>query len=112
MSTLDPREARLPRWAQEELRAARNRADRAEQALADYTATLEKTQLWHGDYTQQIYMPISDIVVWGFGTESVQDQISVHRYRNGLTISGGGPIVVAPTASNSIDVRLRRITEA
>lgn len=105
-TTPDPREHTLPRWAQNELRAARGRGDRAEQALADRTAGTGKTRVWYGDYDNRTYLPLNTVVHWGFGDGSVRDEISVHLYRGGLTVAGGGRVSITPSATNCFDVHL------
>lgn len=104
--TSDPREAKLPQWARNELAAARRRADDAERRLADHRETVAPTGLEYGEYAMPLYLPENEVLRWSFGT-GVRDQISVLRFRGGLSVSGGGPIVIAPSASNTFDVRLR-----
>lgn len=104
----DPREDKLPAWAREVLRLARLRADVAEKSLAAHTETAPKSRLWHGDYSDRIYLPDDrEVVHWQMGSESVREQISVSLVeRNGLRIHGGNVILIKPASSNVVYIKL------
>jgi hypothetical protein len=105
----DPREVKLPRWAQEELARARQEATDAKERLATYEATLSKTSVWHGNYVDPpIYLPEHTQVHWQMREGSKTfDTITVHRDdHHGLLLHGSTSIRLLPGASNSIYVDL------
>jgi hypothetical protein len=103
---IDPRESKLPKWAQEAL----NRGRQAEAALAVHDETSEKSGLWYGRYDNPIYIPEpagQQSVVWKMGDRDHRfEQIMVRRNGQSLLINGGMSIIIEPSASNTINVRL------
>lgn len=111
---IDPREGKLPVWAQQLLRDARRIADIAENRLQTHLDTVSPSPIWYGDYQNPIYVPVDH----GYQTvyfnvrgenssKSTFDEIAV-QYRKGvLQIQGGGPVLISPTASNCFYVSLK-----
>lgn len=55
--TPDPREPKLPVWAQKALRDARHQAAHYKELLAKTEGEQEPTRVWHGDYDHKVYIP-------------------------------------------------------
>jgi hypothetical protein len=106
----DPREEKLPRWARELLLKERRRADDAERKLDDHLKTVEKTQVWYGNYDNQIYVPSGygqQIHFDTTGNNRYYEQISVRLDDGALYVMGGRPLSLEPEASNTCRVRMR-----
>jgi hypothetical protein len=97
----DPREEKLPAWAREELRKARDRADHTEKDLADHVASTPKSNVWHGNYGNRIYLPEHAVIHWQTSTEEDGTLNEIQAYwdvRHGLEIQGGSGIQITPSA--------------
>lgn len=104
----DPREAKLPRWAQDELAKERAKARYAERQLAEHKATVPQSRLWHGDYDNPIYLPDCNTVHWQlYGGDRLFDQIQVRMDGGALEVTGGHAIAIEPNSSNFVHIRLR-----
>lgn len=81
MSDIDPREAKLPAWAREQLAKARIGRAAAEDRLNAHLATITKSRIWYGDYTNPIYIDDKDgyqtVYFSPSGSGSAFDQIGV-----------------------------------
>lgn len=106
----DPRESKLPRWAQEALADERRRADTAERKLAAHKETVQKTRIWFGHYDNPIYVPVF------YGHERVHfdlgelgehyTEVQVGFTRDGrLEVQGGHSLSVDMQSSNTFQVR-------
>lgn len=117
----DPREDRLPKWAQELIRELRVARERAVQDLEDHRASQTPTNIWYGDYDNRVYVPANSA-----GTPNVHFQthgpndpepflhdIQVRHcrspyYPNMIDVSGGDGIVITPYGSNGVRIRTER----
>jgi hypothetical protein len=112
----DPREVKLPRWAQEELAKARQEAADATKKLNEHLEQLPKTGVWYGKYENPIYIPDGDQVHWQmregskktFGTISVFKAVKSPEWGAGgrLIVNGDRSLQVLPSASNTVYIDL------
>jgi hypothetical protein len=109
----DPREAKLPKWAQDALKNERWRADEAERRLAAHVETVEPTTIWYGDWENKVYIPHPDFARVVFmmrpGGDGSFDEITVGFRYGKLHINAGRAIAVEPIGANCLDVVLRDI---
>lgn len=106
------REQKLPVWARQRLRAARDRADRAESQLAAHMETVEQTSIWYGDYQNPIYIPRHyghQRVHFKLGEDTVGswNEVQVGIRDGGLEIMASRAMTIEPQVSNVVLVRLR-----
>lgn len=115
----DPREAKLPKWAQDLLRKERFERNRSEEKLAAYMRQQVKpTPIWYGTWQNPIFLPDTSgyqrVHFQMNGTNpkmTTRDDIQVgikHNQPNTLEIMGGDRIVISPSASNVVEVQLIR----
>lgn len=112
--TIDPREDRLPKWAQQELATLRSTAERYRAALDNEPASLSRITL------RGVDRPIDPDaqVTWNLGAEGDQDEITIHPVeqrrsdgeRGSLTVlrvmARHGRIVVSPGGGiNTVTIR-------
>jgi len=111
MADIDPREAKLPRWARDILARARGRANSAENKLAAHWATAEKSRIWYGNYDNPIYIPdahgYQTVYFSPSGGESAFDQIGVTIRDGAIEVQGGGSVAIELQSSNFFRVYLQ-----
>jgi hypothetical protein len=106
METIDQKIAKLPKWAQQEIRALRMNVQRLESALEEP----EDTNTYAGNrpdgYGYSVRLGKNERVYYQVGDKQY---IEVHLNRDGKSISiyGEEPLTVLPLVSNVIDVQLR-----
>ena len=110
----DEREARLPKWAQREMRTLRMRvAERDARATAEAT---EKTAVWYGRPDDALYgmapaKPLGEVndKIYFVRPDGDRDYFTVSIDDEGaLEIYGIDSLAVEPKVSNVIRVRLAR----
>ncbi len=110
MTTIDPREEKLPRWAREQLAKARIGRVAAEVKLDAHLATIEKSRIWYGDYNNPIFIDDNNgyqtVYFSPSGSESAFDQIGVAIRDGALEIQGGNSVALELKSSNFFRVRL------
>ncbi|QFG10428.1 hypothetical protein KIV65_gp39 [Mycobacterium phage Anthony] len=107
----DPREAKLPRWAQALLASERRRANEAVSALEEHKKSVEPTRIWHGSSKNPIFVPEQD----GYQTirfdmghhRKFYDEIKVRFNDDGLQIAAGRRLIVEPVVSNVVQISLK-----
>ncbi|WP_333731740.1 DUF7239 family protein [Streptomyces sp. IBSBF 3010] len=100
----DPREARLPKWAQEELKALRVKLDREMRHNAALRADVGETNTCVENYTSNDQpLPKDARVKYKMG-ERYDEYIAVHIEDNRLWIHGGRFLVIHPHVSNAFYV--------
>ena len=109
MTIIDPREERLPRWAQHSLGRERVRREDAELKLAAHLDTVEKSRIWFGDYGNPIYIPephgYQTVYFSPNGSDSSFDQIGVTIRDGGIEIQGGNTMSIELQSSNFFHAR-------
>ncbi|WP_078344563.1 DUF7239 family protein [Mycobacteroides chelonae] len=111
MSDIDPREAKLPRWARDILTRERGRANSAESKLNAHLVTVEKSRIWYGNYDNPIYIPdahgYQTVYFSPSGSGSAFDQIGVTIRGGAIEIQGGGSVALELQSSNFFRVYLQ-----
>ncbi|MBN7355536.1 Uncharacterised protein [Mycobacteroides abscessus subsp. abscessus] len=111
MSDIDPREAKLPAWAREQLAKARIGRAAAEDRLNAHLATITKSRIWYGDYTNPIYIDDKDgyqtVYFSPSGSGSAFDQIGVAIRDGAIEIQGGNSVALELQSSNFFRVYLQ-----
>lgn len=111
MADIDPREAKLPRWARDQLARHRCYTAGAESKLAAHLATVEKSRIWYGNYDNPIYIPdahgYQTVYFSPSGGESAFDQIGVTIRDGAIEVQGGGSVAIELQASNFFRVHLQ-----
>lgn len=108
----DPaKEARLPKWAQEELRSLRARLDAAEDERDDLREGVfgpADTDTHADPYgSTPISLPKGEVVQYRIGY-GPKDIVRARVHDEGLYINADGPIVVIPEAANTVLIGVRR----
>lgn len=107
----DPREDRLPKWAQALLQLERSKAAMAERELAKHLETVERSRISYGDVYQNAQY-ISENHGYQTVRFALDEQghkwIHVRFSNNGeaVEISGARSLVLEPRAGNVIEVGL------
>ncbi|AEK08521.1 hypothetical protein SEA_SUPERCALLIE99_77 [Mycobacterium phage SuperCallie99] len=110
---MDPREAKLPRWAQALINTERLHRSIAERRLEEQLATTGKSSVWYGDYDNPVYVPQRFKHPERFhfsttGSGDLHDEFQAQLTADGmLEISGGRGLVIRPQVSNVIQVQLQ-----
>ncbi|QXN73171.1 hypothetical protein SEA_COOKIEDOUGH_80 [Mycobacterium Phage Cookiedough] len=111
---MDPREAKLPRWAQALINTERRKRADAERKLEEQLATTGKSPVWYGSYDNPVYIPqrFKHPERFHFSTTGrgdLNDEFMVHLRDDGcLEVSGGrGRLAIHPQVSNVILVQLQ-----
>lgn len=110
---MDPREDKLPLWAQKLLKDARYRADTAEERLNAHLQTVEPSAVWFGDYQNKVYLPDErgfqqvHFSVTGQPAKSSYDEVQVGWRKDLLHISASRPVSIQPIGSNCFDLQVR-----
>lgn len=119
LSYPDPREGKLPAWAQDRLARGRQRVTSLEEQLQARQADTEITDIWYGEYDNKVYLPADTIGtppvhfgMKGAGSrpfEEIQVRHCYDKYNRGaLDINGGGPMVIELAGgSNNFRIRLK-----
>lgn len=103
----DPREPKLPVWAQDLLYDARKRADTAEHRLAAHLETVEETPIWYGERSHPLYVPFER----GYQTVHFQlgpghfNEIQARIKDGAVEIMGGHELQVTLQSSNVFHVK-------
>jgi hypothetical protein len=105
----DEREAKLPKWAREELESQRSARRLAEKKLKDHLRTVEPTRIWYGSFDNPVYVPedrgYQNIHFTHEGSDGY-GEIQVRINRQGLLeINGGHQLVIEMQSSNCFQVR-------
>ncbi|WP_100482384.1 DUF7239 family protein [Mycobacteroides abscessus] len=99
MSDIDPREAKLPAWAREQLAKAR------------IGTTITKSRIWYGDYTNPIYIDDKDgyqtVYFSPSGSGSAFDQIGVAIRDGAIEIQGGNSVALELQSANFFRIYLQ-----
>jgi hypothetical protein len=107
----DPREARLPKWAQEELRALRYRLTVELQAIEELKGNNPDSDTFLIDYGRKD-SPLPRGSRIGYHLEpddgQVRQQIQVYVESGKLRVQGDYSIVVRPVASNCLTIEMER----
>lgn len=112
--TYDRREAKLPRWAQEQLSNARRDAAEARRKLAEHVDTRDQTRIWTGGYDNRIYMPDRGSRGWvHFDPHGDDDhfhdiQIGIDGENQRIEVMGGNTLTVTMVSSNHFYIRTER----
>jgi hypothetical protein len=112
--TADPREPRLPKWAQEDLSTLRREVDTLTRLITDMRAEIPKTDTFVSDYLRgDTPLPpgarIDFVMTRDPGATDTSQRIQVYiGQEGGLEIQGGRGICLEPRASNSLRIRLER----
>ncbi|MCX4554179.1 hypothetical protein [Streptomyces sp. NBC_01500] len=102
----DPREVRLPKWAQEELRSLRNKLDREAQHNAALRADVGETNVHVKNYISDDQpLPKDARVEFKLG-DRYDRYIAVHVTGNRLWLYGGRLLVIHPHVSNAFSVQV------
>jgi hypothetical protein len=116
LATPDPREDKLPAWAQKRLTEGRRATKVAQDKLAEHLGTVEKTSIWYGDYDNRIYVPEH----YGYQTvhfnphnddefhHDIMVKYSRDRGVKGVEINGGDSLQIDLVTSNLCVVRTAR----
>jgi hypothetical protein len=110
----DPREARLPKWAQEELRSLRKKLGTTQRKLEESHGNIPDTDTYLLDYGSLTDWPLPRGARVAFhltpqGHErKVRQAIQVYASDGALRIQGDTSLVVFPRASNSFNIELER----
>ncbi|EUA79647.1 DUF7239 family protein [Mycobacteroides abscessus] len=111
MSDIDPREAKLPAWAREQLAKARIGRVAAEDKLNAHLATITKSRIWYGNFGNPIYIPdahgYQTVYFSPSGSGSTFDQIGVAIRDGGIEIQGGNSVALELQSSNFFRVYLQ-----
>lgn len=112
--TTDPREARLPKWAQEELRSLRRELDSTQRKLKEAHGDIPDTDTYLLDYGSLTDWPLPrgarvafHLTPPGLGRK-VRQAIQAYVSDGALHIQGDTSLVVYPRASNSFNIELER----
>ncbi|MBE5471616.1 DUF7239 family protein [Mycobacteroides abscessus] len=110
MSTIDPREDKLPRWAREQLAKARRAAGVAEGKLNAHLSTITKSRIWYGNFDNPIYIPEAHghqtVHFSPSGSDSTFDQIGVAIRDGAIEILGGNSVALELQSANFFRVHL------
>lgn len=115
MADVDPREQKLPKWAQDELRRLRMRNDEYKSMLApplaEYTDTFYDPHWNHEDLESEGRpLPPGAIVRFKLGDHWEQYiDCKVDRFRPGdapfLSVRAGRGLTITPSSSNHVEIR-------
>lgn len=106
----DPREPKLPKWAQDQLSSLRRKLSEAEAANAELRGIIPVTNTFVANYTRKdtplpnnariTFMPNGD-------EGNVRQSVMAYIEQNGrIRIQGDYALIVRPGASNSLTVEL------
>lgn len=103
------REARLPRWAQDEFRRLRMRLSEAEARLDEEVASAADSDTWIDRYaTHPRPLGKGERVLFTWDGIDGFRWIEAHATRDGLKVMGAGPLVIEPQVTNVFTARLAR----
>lgn len=107
----DPREARLPKWAQEELRALRYRLTVELKVIEELKGNNPDSDTFLIDYGRKD-TPLPEGARVGYHLEPdngrSRHQIQVYTEHGKLRVQGDYSIVVKPIASNCLTIEMER----
>lgn len=105
----DSREAKLPRWARDELLRLRSNLANAERRLLAFEGGQSRISLGY-EAQRRLGLPEGEPVNFAFGEGTDQQiRVTVDFDREELTVRGGDSISVQPFACNAVNIRLSRI---
>lgn len=104
----DPREARLPKWAQDQLRSLRMHLESANRRIAELNGEPGNTNTFVSDYIHgDSALPNGAKVMFRLDS-GYNGQVMCYLEDDALTIQGHDGINVIPQASNSIRIERRK----
>lgn len=106
----DPREARLPKWAQEEMRTLRRDLDIERRVNADLRGEIPETNTWVLDYGRASQpLPNNARVSFHLRHDDGRIRRSIQAYveYGHLRIQGDDTLSIHPGASNSFTINFR-----
>lgn len=112
--TPDPREPRLPKWAQEDLQVLRREVLTLQDVIRDMRAEIPETDTFISDYVRgDTPLPPGARIDFVVGNHpratSTSQRIQVYiGQEGGLEIQGGSAVRIEPRASNSLRIFLER----
>jgi len=99
----DPREAKLPRWAQELLESERRARHNAERLLSEHTAEVPESNVWRTVFMEPVYLPADSRV--HFAVDNDHDNvIEVAHVPGGIQLRGRRSLALLPEVSNTVTV--------
>lgn len=105
----DPREDKLPRWAQENLKFLRYRVESLENRLDEISSCTSKSNFWYEDVDfRKYYIPANSRIMFSDGTMNGVIDISYRDGWPGIYLNGHGPLTVKPAAANACYVKSER----
>lgn len=110
----DPREARLPKWAQEELRTLRRELGASQRKVEELKGNVPDTDTYLLDYGSLNDFPLPRGARVAFhitppGHErSVRQAVQVYVSDGAVHVQGDTSLVMYPRASNSFNIELER----
>ncbi|MGI5408188.1 DUF7239 family protein [Streptomyces chartreusis] len=103
---MDPREPKLPKWAQEQARSYRSRIETLERLLGEMRGEVGETNTSVQNYSDGDQpLPNGATVVFKLSAEGWDDYITARVERRSLVLHGGRSLAVMPWVSNSVAVR-------
>ncbi|MEU9560328.1 DUF7239 family protein [Streptomyces fumanus] len=104
----DPREARLPKWAQEELSRLRRSLVQAEARNAELRGKVGKTNTHVQNFGQDDQpLPNGSTVRFQLRSDHWDQYVSARVERGRLSLLGGRSLLVLPHVSNALYLSLR-----
>jgi hypothetical protein len=108
----EAREARLPKWAQGELKQLRRLLSEQLQLNAELRGDIPGTNTWVSDYTHADRpLPANARIIFqphGPDTGHIRRNIQAYIENGALRIQGDYSLTVHPSASNSLAITLER----
>lgn len=107
----DPREAKLPKWVQEELRVLRRKLSDEQAAREELRGNIPDANVFVRDYLRNDRpLPVDARVAFHLTPDDgrVRNSVSVHIENGKLRIQGDCMILVRPTSGNSLTIEMDR----
>jgi hypothetical protein len=111
---MDPREARLPKWAQEELRNLRRELGSTQRKLEEARGNVPDTDTYLLDYGSLNDFPLPKGARVAFHmtppghTRKVRQAVQVYVSDGALHVQGDTSLIIYPRASNTFNIELER----
>ncbi|AUG87312.1 hypothetical protein HOS59_gp48 [Streptomyces phage Rowa] len=101
---VDPREERLPKWAQEQLRGLRTQLERERKLNADLRGEVGETNVYVQNYTSEDQPLPKDARIKYQTGPRFDEYVAVHTEGNRLWLHGGRFLIIHPHVSNAFYV--------